>query len=87
MYTFNIDKIIKEALKEDITNQDITTNYLVPDDHISEATILFRESAVVCGLDFAKRVFDLIDPTLKFTPLFKDGDTIKANAKIVKLRQ
>ncbi|MFC1510348.1 carboxylating nicotinate-nucleotide diphosphorylase [Candidatus Omnitrophota bacterium] len=86
MYTFNIDKIIKEALKEDITNQDVTTNCLVPDDHISEAKIIFREDATVSGLDFAKRVFELIDPTLKFKPLHKDGDAVKANEPIASLK-
>lgn len=86
MYTFNINKIIKDALKEDITNQDITTNCLIPDDHTCEATIIFREPAVVSGLDFAKRVFELIDPDLKISLLVKEGQKVKANSKIIKFR-
>ncbi len=80
------DKIITQAFQEDAIRQDITTNLLVPLNKISEGCILFKEEGVVCGIEFAKQVFKKLDKSVKFSPLFKDGNPIKKNTKIVQIK-
>ena len=53
---FYIDKIITTALEEDIHYVDVTTDYLLDDDHTSEAYYLAKDTGVLCGIDIAKRV-------------------------------
>ena len=56
---FYIDKIITTALEEDIHYVDVTTDYLLDDEHTSEAYYLAKDTGVLCGIDIAKRVFEL----------------------------
>ena len=54
-----IDRLITAALEEDIHYIDVTTDNLMDDAHTSEAYYLAKDSGVLCGIDVAKRVFEL----------------------------
>ena len=54
-----IDDIIKTALLEDINYMDVTTDNLLDDSHRSEAYYVAKDDGVLCGIEIAKRVFDL----------------------------
>ena len=45
-----VDKIIKNALIEDIPNEDITTNSIVSEDSISSVDLLCKEEGIIAGL-------------------------------------
>lgn len=80
-----IDKMIKDALNEDIPNEDITTNSIIDKDSKSEIDLICKEDGIIAGLDIFKRVFDIIgDVDVK---LFKeDGNKVKKYEKIALLR-
>jgi len=71
-----IDSIITTALEEDIHYVDVTTDYLLPDGHTSSAYYIAKAEGVVCGLDIAKRVFELVGGGVQFDAKLKDGDRV-----------
>lgn len=84
--TDQINSIIRQALKEDAVHDDITTNSLIPKNHISIADIIIKEEAVICGLSIIKSVFQLLDKNIQFKTTFKDGDILKKSTKIITLK-
>lgn len=80
-----IDKMIKNALNEDIPNEDITTNSIIDKDSKSEIDLICKEDGIIAGLDIFKRVFDILgDVDVK---LFKeDGNKVNRYEKIALLR-
>jgi len=73
----NIDEYILNALKEDITSEDVTTNAIMRDQKNGKAELICKEDGVICGLDVFARVFALLDPKSYFQTEYKDGDCIK----------
>ncbi len=73
----NIDKYIINALREDITSEDVTTNAVMPESKRGVAELICKQDGVVCGLDVFKRTFELIDDTAEFRTELKDGDEVK----------
>ncbi|BDU49691.1 carboxylating nicotinate-nucleotide diphosphorylase [Haliovirga abyssi] len=81
-----LDKFIKMALEEDLgILGDITTDNIFSDEDISIGNINYREEAVVGGLEFAKRVFELIDENIKFEIYKKDGEIANPNEIVAKV--
>ena len=74
---FYIDKIITTALEEDIHYVDVTTDYLLDDSHTSEAYYIAKDSGVLCGIDIAKRVFELAGGNVEMKILKKDGEAVQ----------
>lgn len=81
-----IEIIVRQALREDVGGGDITTLLTVSPNHRAEAEILFKDTAVVCGLDFAREVLHALDPKAIFTARFQDGDVVPAWTRVVHLR-
>jgi nicotinate-nucleotide pyrophosphorylase (carboxylating) len=84
---FNLDKkridvIIRFALKEDIWTRDVTTQSVLDRFLDVDAVILARQEGVVCGIEIIERVFASVEYSLKFRPMVKDGDTIRAGQEI-----
>ncbi len=77
-----IDTIIRFALKEDIWIGDVTSESILEGSLNIDAVIVCREDGVVSGMDIIERVFSSVDEGLKFRPLVKDGDQIKAGREI-----
>ena len=78
----NADGIILNALKEDITSEDISTNSVMPRYQLGEVELICKEDGVIAGLDVFKRVFELLDEKTEVTFSCKDGDTVKNGQKI-----
>ena len=74
---FYIDDIIKTALKEDINYIDTTSALLINKDKVTDAYFISKADGVLCGIEVAKRVFELIDSSVSFKAHFCDGDRIK----------
>jgi len=55
-----VDKIINNALIEDIPSEDITTNSIVDTKSISTVELLCKEEGIIAGLEIFKRVFDIL---------------------------
>jgi nicotinate-nucleotide pyrophosphorylase (carboxylating) len=72
-----INKIISNALEEDINYGDVTTEYIVSEDSMSTGFFMAKEDGIICGIEIAKRVFNLVDKNIKFNSTIKDGDAVK----------
>lgn len=81
-----IDKIVRLALKEDLGTGDITTSSLVPAGLRVEASILMRETSVVCGLDFVKRTFLALDRQADIVLLVPEGKKVKPGQVVARLK-
>ncbi|MFR1728594.1 carboxylating nicotinate-nucleotide diphosphorylase [[Clostridium] hylemonae] len=73
----NIDEYILNALKEDITSEDVTTNAVMPAACPGRAELICKEDGLICGLPVFRRVFELLDETALFETECKDGDRVK----------
>ena len=84
------DKIIIEAVKralaEDLGTGDITGEYTDFDVSSVVAQCCAREDLVLCGVDVAKVVFNLVDPAVKFKALAKDGAKLKSGQLIYEVK-
>lgn len=78
----NADNLIKQALREDITSEDISTNSVMPNYRLGEVELICKEDGIIAGLDVFKRVFELLDGKTEITFFRKDGDKVKNGEKI-----
>ena len=72
-----LDDFLLSALKEDVGTGDITTNCCIPVGNSSEAFFIAKEDGVICGIDIAQRVFNLVDEKITLIPKIKDGAFVK----------
>lgn len=82
----NADDLILNALKEDITSEDISTNSVMPHYQLGEVELICKEDGVIAGLGVFKRVFELLDEKTEVTFSCQDGDTVKNGQKLGVLR-
>ncbi len=68
---------VMNALKEDMPLGDITTDNILSEGDVSNAEFLAKQDAVIAGLDVARHVFKVLDNSVRFTALIKDGDSVK----------
>ena len=72
----NIDEYLMNALKEDITQEDVSTNAVMPEPKQGEVKLICKQDGVICGLEVFERVFKLLDETVVFETELKDGDKV-----------
>ena len=70
-----VDSTIKNSLTEDIGTGDLTAQ-LVPIDDSAQATIISREHAVICGIDWVNACFQALDPNTSIDWKVKEGDVV-----------
>lgn len=75
------DKYIKMALEEDISNEDISTNAVMPEYKKGEVELICKQDGIIAGLDVFKRVFQLLDPSASIKLYVKDGDNVSKGEK------
>ena len=75
--TLNVDHLIKEALQEDISSEDVTTNAVMKEAVTGEVQLICKQDGVVAGLDVFRRVFEILDENVKIDFYCKDGDEVK----------
>ena len=73
---FYVDDIIKTALQEDINYLDTTTDLMIPATARSTARFMAKAEGVVCGLEVALRVFELLDPTFSYEIRLPEGSRV-----------
>lgn len=79
-----INSQVKLALLEDIGQEDLTAN-LIPADSLTKATLITREDATLCGMQWFESVFKQLDDSIAISWNAQDGDRIKANTVICEL--
>lgn len=73
-----VDNLIKTALLEDINYLDTTTDYLIDEEQENSAKFLAKSDGILCGIEVALRVFEILQPNGFETKIYKhDGDKLK----------
>ena len=49
----------------------------IPSNAMGKAKLLVKDNGIIAGIDFAKMVFEYVDPEMVFEPVLKDGDTVQ----------
>lgn len=83
---FYVDDVIKNAVKEDINYLDEATAFVIPEDAETSAYFVSKADGVLCGIEIAARVFELLDPDIKIEICKKDGDELKKGDLIARFR-
>ncbi len=81
----NADELIMQALREDITSEDITTNAVMPDYCKGEVELICKQDGIIAGLQVFKRVFELLDGDTVTELYFNDGDAVKSGELVGKV--
>ena len=71
------DHLIEEALREDISSEDVTTNSVMKEAVQGEVNLICKQDGIIAGLDVFQRVFELLDEKIKVQFYKKDGDEVK----------
>lgn len=79
------DELIMMALKEDISNEDISTNAVMPDYKKGEVDLICKQDGVICGLNVFARTFTLLDAGTQVELYKKDGDDVKKGEHVARV--
>ena len=71
------DHLILEALKEDISSEDVTTNSVMKEAVAGGVDLICKQDGIIAGLEVFERVFTLLDPDTKAELYCKDGEEVK----------
>ena len=71
------DQLIRMALQEDITSEDVSTNAVMPTATRGNVDLIAKEDGVVAGLEIYARVFKILDEKTEIEFHCKDGDEVK----------
>lgn len=72
-----LDLIIKNAVREDIGEGDHTSQSSIPEEAQGRAKLLVKDTGIIAGVEFAKKVFKYVDPELEIETLINDGSPVK----------
>lgn len=78
----NADPLIRMALAEDITSEDISTNAVMREAKQGEVDLICKEDGIIAGLSVFKRVFTLLDADTEIIFFCQDGDEVKQGQKM-----
>ena len=78
----NADRLILDALREDITSEDITTASVMRTYVKGEVELICKQDGVIAGLEVFRRVFELLDEKTEVVLYKKDGDEVKKGEKL-----
>jgi len=70
-------KHIELSLSEDIGDGDHSSLACISKTETNKAKLVAKEEGIICGIDIAREVYALVDKSIKFTAMMKDGDRIK----------
>lgn len=73
----NADELIKSALKEDISNEDVSTNAVMPDFRKGSVQLICKQDGIICGLEVFERTFKILDGRTWVKAYVKDGEEVR----------
>ena len=74
---FEIERIVRTALEEDIGLGDVTTEVTVAAETVARAQLVAKEDFTLAGIDVAATVFGTLDPEASFEKLLEDGRKVR----------
>jgi len=82
----NVDPLILNALREDISSEDVSSNCVMKKTQMGEVDLICKQDGIICGLQVFERVFTLLDENTKAEFYVEDGDDVKAGQLMGKIR-
>ena len=79
------DKLIRMALEEDITSEDVSTNAVMPTKVQGTVDLIAKEDGVIAGMDVYARVFKLLDEDTEIVMFCHDGDEVREGDLMAKV--
>ena len=79
------DKLIRMALEEDITSEDVSTNAVMPTKVQGTVDLIAKEDGVIAGMDVYARVFKLLDEDTEIEMFCHDGDEVREGDLMAKV--
>lgn len=76
------EPLVRLALQEDITSEDVSTASIMPDPARGEVRLIAKEDGVICGLDVFALAFELLDPTTVVRAAVSDGDAVTSGQEL-----
>jgi len=83
--TPQVKRLITQALAEDMSRKDVTTNALIPGAEKGKALITAKARGIIAGTEITKQVFLKVDPKLEVIFLIKDGTEVKPGDAIARI--
>jgi len=81
----NADELIKMALKEDISNEDVSTNAVLKGYKRGKADLICKQDGVICGLNVFERTFKILDENTDIKFFVKEGEKVKRSQHIAEI--
>jgi len=72
-----IQQIIQNGIREDVGDGDHSSLACIPAEAKGKAKLLVKEECVIAGVNFAKQVFQYVDPNLNLEILVQDGQNVR----------
>ncbi len=72
-----IDIIIANAIREDVGDGDHSSLACIPEDARGSAKLLVKDKGIIAGVEFARQVFEYVDPGLELDIKINDGSPVK----------
>ena len=82
----NADNLIRLALQEDISSEDVSTNAVMPGARQGEVELICKQDGVLAGMDVFARVFELLDDRTQIYRDYQDGDFIRNGQRLAVVR-
>ena len=81
----DLNDFLKNALREDIGEKDITSETFIPKKKLIKGVFLAKEDCVVCGLGVVAQLLKIQDKNIKFKPLVREGEGVRKGKTIAKV--
>ncbi len=82
----NADELIRRALREDISSEDVSTNAVMPKSQDGEVELISKQDGIICGMDVYERVFKILDDSVTVEKYVEDGDEVKKGQLMAKVK-
>ncbi len=80
------EKIIKDAIREDVGSGDVTSNLLIPKEKVSTANLILKEPGIIAGLEIFKLVHKIVDKKTVVKTSCPEGELLRNCARIAELK-
>ena len=72
-----LEIIISNAIREDVGDGDHSSLACIPSKATGKAKLLVKDAGILAGIEFARRVFEYVDPELKMEVILDDGSALR----------
>ena len=80
--SLQVDRLLLQALEEDISSEDVTTNAVMPEAAAGQVELICKQEGIIAGLSVFRRVFELLEEHTRVDFFCRDGDAVKNGQKL-----